>query len=69
VSLYQTYLRHLNLKGLYLGTQEEFVQLLELVASGTVTPYIDTVLNLEDAAEAHHRLESGEFFGKIVWRG
>ena len=66
VSLHQSYLRHLNLKGLYLGTQQELQELLNLVASGAVRPYIDSVLRLDEAPEAHRRLESGEFFGKII---
>jgi NADPH:quinone reductase-like Zn-dependent oxidoreductase len=31
-------------------------------------PVIDRVFSLEDAAEAHARMESGEHVGKIVLR-
>ena len=37
-----------------------------LLASGTVKPVIDRTLPLEQAAEAHRLLESGEVVGKIV---
>jgi NADPH2:quinone reductase len=37
-----------------------------LLASGTVKPIIDRTLPLEQAAEAHRLLESGEVVGKIV---
>ena len=37
-----------------------------LLASGRVAPVIDTVLPLDQAAEAHRRLEAGEVIGKIV---
>ena len=37
-----------------------------LLASGRVAPVIDAVLPLDQAAEAHRRLEAGEVIGKIV---
>lgn len=39
---------------------------LELVRQGLIHPRVDEVLSLEDAAEAHLRLEAGKVFGKIV---
>ena len=40
--------------------------LLELHAKGEISPRIDRVLGLEDAAEAHHRLHARQNIGKIV---
>jgi len=37
-----------------------------LLSSGTVAPVIDRMLPLENAAEAHRLLESGDVVGKIV---
>jgi len=37
-----------------------------LLASGTVRPIIDRTFRLDDAAEAHRALESGQVFGKVV---
>lgn len=65
-SLHMTYLRHLSIKGLYLGTKEELAELIALVAAGRVKPLIHDVLPLSDAKEAHRRLEAGEMVGKIV---
>jgi NADPH:quinone reductase-like Zn-dependent oxidoreductase len=65
-SLHMTYLRHLSIQGLYLGTQDEFRELIDWTADGLIKPCIGAVLPLEDAAEAQRRLESGEFIGKIV---
>ncbi|TNC49353.1 NAD(P)H-quinone oxidoreductase [Rubellimicrobium rubrum] len=39
-----------------------------LIASGRVRPVMDAEFALEDAAEAHRRLESNEVLGKIVLR-
>ena len=36
------------------------------VAAGKVKPVIDTTFALEDAADAHRRMEAGEHVGKIV---
>jgi NADPH:quinone reductase-like Zn-dependent oxidoreductase len=36
------------------------------VEQGRFRPVIDTVFPLEQAAEAHRRMESGEHVGKIV---
>jgi NADPH:quinone reductase-like Zn-dependent oxidoreductase len=38
----------------------------ELVASGRLRPIVEQVLPLEEAALAHHRLETGHGQGKIV---
>jgi NADPH:quinone reductase-like Zn-dependent oxidoreductase len=37
-----------------------------LVERGDVRPVIDTVLPLEQAAEAHRRLDSSEHIGKVL---
>ena len=36
------------------------------VEAGRLKPVIDSVYPLEDAAEAHRRMESGDHIGKIV---
>jgi NADPH2:quinone reductase len=41
---------------------------VELVADGSVTVPVHAVLPLEEAAEAHRLLESGDSVGKIVLR-
>lgn len=66
VSLHMTYLRHLSIHGLYLGTIDEMKQLLNLISCGKVVPHISDVLSLEDAAEGHRRLEEEGVNGKIV---
>ncbi len=44
----------------------ELAELAELIRTGAVTPLIDSVLPLEEAAEAHRRIESGHARGKII---
>jgi alcohol dehydrogenase len=41
-------------------------KITELVDAGTLRPVIDSVLPVEDAAEAHRRVETGRCRGKVV---
>ena len=61
-----TYLRHLSIKGLNLGTLDELKELLDLVAEGTLKPYIGERFPLEKAAEAQKMMEENRQIGKII---
>jgi len=61
-----TYLRHLSIKGLNLGTLDELKELLDLVAEGTLKPYIGERFPLEEAAEAQKMMEENRQIGKII---
>ncbi len=58
--------RQLSLVGSYMGSFAELLKVLALLEQGVVTPVIDRVLALKEAAEAHQRMESRQNFGKIV---
>jgi NADPH:quinone reductase-like Zn-dependent oxidoreductase len=66
LSIHQTYFRHLNLHGIYLGSKNEFSEFLDLINSGKVVPKIHQIFDLKAAEKAHSLLESGEYIGKIV---
>jgi zinc-binding alcohol dehydrogenase/oxidoreductase len=61
------YFGQASLLGTTMGSPREFKALLEMIATGSWAPVIDSVRPLADAAEAHSRLESGEHFGKLVF--
>jgi NADPH:quinone reductase-like Zn-dependent oxidoreductase len=65
-SIHQTYLRHLSVKGLYLGTKQEMREIIDLTAQRKLQPRIGTTLALSDAAKAHEMMANGEHLGKIV---
>jgi len=65
-SIHQTYLRHLSIRGIYLGTQSEMRELLELVEKRNIKPVIGKTLPLKDASEGHRLMEAGESIGKIA---
>jgi NADPH:quinone reductase-like Zn-dependent oxidoreductase len=66
LSIHQTYLRHLSIHGVYLGSREELAALVDLVQLGLLTPHVGTKLPLERAGEGHALLEQRRSLGKIV---
>ncbi len=66
VSIRQLYWNQLNLHGSFLGNKDEFRKILKLLAEGRIKPIIDSVYRLEDASEAHRKMEASKHFGKLV---
>ncbi len=58
--------RSLSIIGSTMSPMKDFHTVMELIASGQLTPAIDSSYDLKDAAEAHRRMESGAHFGKIT---
>ncbi len=58
--------RELEIYGAYLGTRAELAKLLPYVEKGQLKPVVDSVFPLAQARAAHEKLESRDFFGKIV---
>lgn len=66
VQVRRIFWKQLTVMGSTMGTDAEFVEMLKWFESGAITPIVDCVLPLEEAAEAHRRMEHAEQFGKIV---
>jgi len=60
------YSKQLSLIGSYMGSMAELYRVIELVERGVVSPVVDRVFPLEEAADAHRRMEARQNFGKIV---
>ncbi|MGD9905569.1 MAG: zinc-binding dehydrogenase [Vicinamibacterales bacterium] len=58
--------RQLSLLGSYMGTKGELLKAAACFFAGQVTPVVDAVLPLAEAAEAHRRLERGDVVGKLL---
>jgi NADPH:quinone reductase-like Zn-dependent oxidoreductase len=58
--------RQLSLLGSYMGSKAELLAASRFFFAGRLKPVVHTVLPLDEAAEAHRRLERSEHFGKIV---
>jgi NADPH:quinone reductase-like Zn-dependent oxidoreductase len=65
VDIRRIFAMQLEILGTSMGTSQELVELVELLASG-VKPIIDTVLGFSEVRMAFERLYSGDVFGKIV---
>ncbi|MEP0815175.1 MAG: zinc-binding dehydrogenase [bacterium] len=66
LSLHMTYLRHLSIHGVYLGTKAEMTELVSMLASNQISPHIGATLPLSDARKAQELMAQGEVVGKIV---
>ncbi|MBI2094981.1 MAG: zinc-binding dehydrogenase [Candidatus Omnitrophica bacterium] len=58
--------KQLSILGSYMGSFAELCKTLRLAEKGALTPVIDQVFALKEAAAAHCRMESRQHFGKIV---
>lgn len=66
LSLHQTYLRHVRVQGVYLGTRDEYGELLGRLAGGELTVPIADRYPLERGREALARFGRESHLGKIV---
>ena len=58
--------KQLTWMGTTMGTDHEFAEMLKWFETGAVSPIVDCILPLEEAADAHRRLDEAAQFGKIV---
>ncbi|CAA9370736.1 MAG: Alcohol dehydrogenase [uncultured Gemmatimonadetes bacterium] len=58
--------KQLEIIGTTMASRSEFEEMLRAVVTGGLRPVVDSVMPLDQAREAHERLEAGGQFGKIV---
>ncbi len=68
LQLRRIFWKQLDVLGSTMGTPKEFPEAIKLYSEGGLRPVIDKVFPLEEAPEAHRRMEQAEQFGKIVLR-
>jgi NADPH:quinone reductase-like Zn-dependent oxidoreductase len=66
IDLRVLFARQISLRGSYMGSKRELLQVAALFFDGRLRPAVDEVFPLERAADAQRRLEAGLHFGKIV---
>lgn len=66
IDMFSVLVNQINLVGVYTGTREEFVNLLDFVAAKGIKPYIGKVLTLEDTTSGLKDIWEGKTQGKIV---
>ncbi|QQG47981.1 MAG: zinc-binding dehydrogenase [archaeon] len=60
------YSRELTIYGSYMASKGELLKVVELFRQKRLRPVVDSVYQLERAAEAQARMEESQHFGKIV---
>src|SRR5439155_5760750 len=65
VELRRIFWKQLNVLGSTMGSPSDFPAMLKLYDAG-LRPIVDKVVPLEQASDAHIRMEAGDQFGKIV---
>jgi NADPH:quinone reductase-like Zn-dependent oxidoreductase len=60
--------KQLKIYGSTLGSRDEFRQLISFINASKITPIIDSVFPLKDAAAAQRYVEEARQFGKVVLR-
>lgn len=58
--------KQLSIFGSTMGTEDEFLSMLDFFYKHQLKPIIDSTYHLENIAEAFKRMEQGDQFGKIV---
>ena len=67
VEIRRIFWKQLNVLGSTMGPPSDFAAMLKMYENG-MRPIIDKVFPLEQASDAHIRMEAGDQFGKIVLR-
>lgn len=62
------YTKQISMTGALLGTREQLLELVNFVARKKIRPVIDSLVQLEEAAEAQGKMEAGLHLGKILLR-
>lgn len=66
LDLRSVFWKQIEVIGTTMASRSEFEDMLRVVFAGRIRPVIDSVMPLDEAREAHRRLEDGGQFGKIV---
>ena len=64
--LRRVFWNHLKIFAAHRGTRQEFLRVLNFLASSSRKPVIDKVFPLHEAGWAHQRMEQRKHFGKII---
>lgn len=66
--LARVFWNELSIVGSTMGDMDEFRQVMSLFSAGAMAPVVDSVHEVDQAADAYARIESGNQFGKVVVR-
>jgi D-alanine--D-alanine ligase len=58
--------KQLDILGSTMGNDEEFAEMIQLVANHKIVPVVDSVFKMNDASNALEKMEQSSQFGKLV---
>lgn len=65
-SLFPLVAKNARLDGIYVGSRDDFRNLVQFLEQHPITPVIDRVFPFDAASDAYEYLASGQHFGKVV---
>jgi zinc-binding alcohol dehydrogenase/oxidoreductase len=68
IRMFSVFWKHLDILGTSMGSPADFIGMLDLFASSTLEPAIDSVVELADVPAAAERMLASEQFGKVIVR-
>jgi zinc-binding alcohol dehydrogenase/oxidoreductase len=68
IRMFSVFWKHLDILGTSMGSPADFIGMLDLFASSTLAPAIDSVVELADVPAAAERMLASEQFGKVIVR-
>jgi len=66
IDLRYLFMNQLSIHGSYMGSHAELLHLVELAKQGLFSSQIDSIFPLKEARKAQAKMESRNFFGKIL---
>jgi NADPH:quinone reductase-like Zn-dependent oxidoreductase len=66
VDLRQLFSKDLSVLGARMGTRAEFLEITRLVGERKLSPMIDSVRPLSELPDAYRKMQSRDFFGKLI---
>jgi D-arabinose 1-dehydrogenase-like Zn-dependent alcohol dehydrogenase len=66
LSIHQTYFRHLRIQGVYLGTEQEYREMIELLANKSITVPIAARHSLATSKQALQAFGKNSHLGKVI---
>jgi NADPH:quinone reductase-like Zn-dependent oxidoreductase len=66
IDLRQVFFRQIQILGSTMGSKANLFRIAELIDAGALSPIVDRVFPLAEAAQAHRYLDRREQFGKVV---
>jgi zinc-binding alcohol dehydrogenase/oxidoreductase len=61
------FFKQLNILGSTMGSDLDFVEMLQFVDNHKIVPIIDSIFTLDKSHQAFERMNSGKQFGKIIF--